>query len=248
VSDHALFAAAPGLALLSLGAVSVLRYLLVRQRGPLDRSALVRTKRLLWGSWTWRVGLCGLMALHLLLLIFPHRVLVWNQRHWRLLLLEGTGLLLGLAALVGIFGLIVRNIRSPGRTSPADPSMVDAAFLGLLLVSTVSGLATAVLYRWASSWSTLILVPYVRGLAGLEARVGLVGGLPYVVKLHVFSAIVLLGILPFTSLFLAALYPLDRALSAARAPLAERARRGRVLIEAWARRGVTALSLNREED
>ena len=248
MSDHALFGVAPGLALLSLGAVSVLRYLLVRQRGPLDRSSLIRTKRLLWGSWTWRVGVCGLLALHLLLLVFPRQVLAWNQRHWRLLLLEGTGLALGLAALAGLVALIVRNVRSPSRTSPSDPSIVDTAFLGLLLVATVSGLTTAVLYRWASSWSTVTLVPYVWGLAGLEARVGLVGGLPYVVKLHLFSAVVLLAVFPFTCLCQAALYPLDRALAAACAPLAEGARRGFGVLEGWARRGATALSLNREED
>jgi nitrate reductase gamma subunit len=248
VSDHALFAVAPGLALLSLGAISVLRYLLVRQRGPLDRSALVRAKRLLWGSWTWRVGLCGLLALHLLLLLFPRQVLAWNQRHWRLLLLEGTGLLLGLAGLAGLVGLIVRNVRAPARTSPTDPSIVDTAFLGLLLVAMISGLTAALLYRWASSWSTVTLVPYVRGLAGLEARVGLVGGLPYVVKLHVFSAVALLGVFPFTCLLQAVLYPLERALAAVWAPLAEGARRGFGRLEGWARRGATALSLDREED
>jgi nitrate reductase gamma subunit len=246
VSDHALFAAAPGLALLTLGSVSVLRYLLARH--PLDRSALVRTARLLWGSWAWRVGVFGLLALHLLLVVCPRQVLVWNQRHWRLLLLEGTGALLGVAALVGLIGLVVRNVRAPDPGSPSRPSIVDTAFLGLLLVNTVSGLATALLYRWASSWSTVTVVPYVRSLAELEARVGLVAGLPYMVKLHVFSAIVVVGVLPFTSLFGALVYPIDRVLSSVRAPLAERARRARGVVEVWARRGATALSLNREED
>lgn len=246
MSDHALFAAAPAVALLTLGSVSVLRYLLARH--PLDRSALVRTKRLLWGSWAWRVGLFGLLAIHVLLVVFPRQVLVWNQRHWRLLLLEGTGALLGVAALVGLIGLIVRNIRAPDPGSPDRPSIIDTAFLGLLLVNTVSGLATALLYRWASSWSTVTVVPYVRSLAELEARVGLVAGLPYIAKLHVFSAIVMVGVLPFTSLFDALVYPIDRVLSSVRAPLSERARRARGVLEAWARRGATALSLNREED
>ena len=246
MSDHALFAAAPGLALLTLGSVSVLRYLLARH--SLDRSALVRIKRLLWGSWAWRVGVFGLLATHLLLVVFPRQVLVWNQRHWRLLLLEGTGALLGVAALVGLIGLIVRNVRAPDPGSPARPSIIDTAFLGLLLVNTVSGLATALLYRWASSWSTVTLVPYVRSLAELDARVGLVAGLPYMAKLHVFSAIVMVGVLPFTCLFEALVYPIDRLLSSVRAPLAERARRARGVLGAWARRGATALSLNREED
>lgn len=246
MSDHALFATAPGLALLTLGSVCVLRYL--RARHPLDRSALVRTARLLWGSWAWRVGVFGLLALHVLLVVFPRQVLIWNQRHWRLLLLEGTGALLGVAALVGLIGLIVRNIRAPDPGSPARPSIIDTAFLGLLLVNTVSGLATALLYRWASSWSTVTVVPYVRSLAELDARVGLVGGLPYMAKLHVFSAIVMVGVLPFTCLFEALVHPIDRVLSSVRAPLAERARRARGVLEVWARRGATALSLNREED
>jgi len=246
VSDHSLFAAAPGLALLTLVSVSVLRYLLARQ--PLDRSALVRTKRLLWGARAWRVGIFGLLVIHLLLVVFPRQVLIWNQRHWRLLLLEGTGALLGVAALVGLIGLIVRNIRAPDPGSPARPSIVDTAFLGLLLVNTVSGLATALLYRWASSWSTVTVVPYVRSLVELEPRVGLVAGLPYMAKLHVFSAIVMVGVLPFTCLFEALVYPIDRVLSSVRATLAERARRVLRVLEVWARRGATALSLNREED
>lgn len=246
MSDHSLFATAPGLALSALGAVSVLRYLLARH--PLDRSALVRTRRLLWGSWAWRVGICGLLAIHLLLVLFPRAVVAWNQRHWRLLLLEGTGALLGVAALVGLIGLIVRNIRAPDPGSPDRPAIVDTAFLGLLLINTVSGLTAALLYRWATSWSTVTVVPYVRSLAQLEARVGLVAGLPYMVKLHVFSAIVMVGLLPFTCLFEALLYPVDRVLWSVRAPLAERARRTRSVVGIWARRGATALSLNREED
>jgi nitrate reductase gamma subunit len=246
VSDQALFATAPAVAVLTLGSVCVLRYLLMRH--PRDRSALVRTRRLLWGSWAWRVGLIGLLAMHLVLVLFPRQVLAWNQRHWRLLLLEGTGALLGVAALVGLVGLIVRNVRAPDPGSPARPSIVDTAFLGLLLVSTVSGLAAALLYRWASSWSAVTVVPYVRSLAELEARVGLVAGLPYLAKLHVFSAIVTVGALPFTCLFEALVYAIDRALSAVRAPLAERGQRAWGVLEAWAHRGATALSLNREED
>jgi nitrate reductase gamma subunit len=246
VSDHALFAAAPGAAVLTLGSVCVLRYLLARH--PLDRSALVRTRRLLWGSRAWRVGIAGLLAIHLMLVVFPRQVLAWNQRHWRLLLLEGTAALLGVAALVGLVGLIVRNVRAPDPGSPGRPSIVDTAFLGLLLVTTVSGLATALVYRWASSWSTVTVVPYVRSLLELEPRVGLVAGLPYLAKLHVFSAIVTVGALPFTCLFEALVYPIDRALSSVRLPLAERGHRAWRVIEAWARRGATALSLNREED
>jgi nitrate reductase gamma subunit len=249
MTDRALFAAGPGLALLSLGWISLLRYLLVRQRGPMPSSAMTRAKELVWDSWPWRIGLLGLLALHLLLILFPIQVLAWNRTHAQLLALEAAGFAFGLAALLGIVSLVRRQLRpSAAAEKPARFAVADAALLGLLLVAVISGLVMAGLYRWASSWSTVTLVPYVRSLVALDARLPLMTGMPYVVKLHVFCTIALVAVLPFSHAVDLVLLPVDRVVGALLVPLAGARRRAWRMLGALGRRGAAALSLKREED
>ena len=106
----------------------------------------------------------------------------------------------------------------------------------------------AILYRWASSWSTVTLVPYVRSLVALDARLPLMTGMPYVVKLHVFSGIALLAVLPFTHAIDLLLLPVDRVVSLVVAPWPRARRRAWRVLEDLGRRGAAALSLKREED
>jgi nitrate reductase gamma subunit len=233
MTDWALFAASPRVALLSLGWVALLRYLLIRRRGPMPSSALSRAKELLWDSWPWRIGLVGLLVLHLVLLAFPMQVLASNRVHGQLLALEAAGCACGLLALVGIVSLIRRRLRT-------ELSLADAALLCLLLVEVLSGLAMAGLYRWASSWSTVTLVPYVRSLLTLDAHPALMTGMPYVPKLHVFCSIALLAVLPFSHAFDFVLLPVDRAVTALLAPLAGARRRAWRTLRALGRRGAVA--------
>ena len=240
MTDRALFAAALAVAVLSLCCVSLLRYLLIRQRGPMPSSALSRAKELLWDSWPWRIGLVGLLVLHLVLLVFPMKVLTWNRVEGRLLVLEAAGFAFGLLALVGLVSLVGRRLRPSADASRPELSLADAAFLGLLLVEVLSGLAMAGLYRWASSWSTVTLVPYVRSLLTLDARPALMTGMPYVVKLHVFCSSALLAVLPFSHAFDFVLLPVDRAVTALLAPLAAARRRAWRTLGALRRRGAAA--------
>ena len=248
MNDRALFAAGPGIALLSLWWVTLLRYLLIRQRGPMPSSALSRAKALVWDSTPWRIGLVGLVLLHLVLLVFPMKVLAWNRVQGQLLSLEAVGFAFGLVALAGLVLLVRRRFRSTDAESGPGLSLADAAVLGLLLVSVLSGLAMAGLYRWASTWSTVTVVPYVRSLLTLDARLALLSGMPYVVKLHVFCAIALVAVLPFSHAIDLVLLPLDRVVNALLAPLAGARRRAWRILGELGRRGADALSLKREED
>jgi nitrate reductase gamma subunit len=248
MNDRALFAAGPGIALLSLGWVTLLRYLLIRQRGPMPSSALSRAKALVWDAWPWRIGLGGLVLLHLLLLVFPLQVWNWNRVHGQLLALEVIGFAFGLMALAGLVSMVQRRLRSAEAEPGARLSVADAALLGLLLVSVLSGLAMAGLYRWASTWSTVTLVPYVRALLTLDARLSLMSGMPYVVKLHVFCAIAFVAVLPFSHALDLVLLPLDRVVNVLLAPLAGARRRAFRILGELGRRGADALSLKREED
>lgn len=154
-------------------------------------------RALLWSSVSWRVGICGVLLGHLVGLLIPHWILVWNQQPLRLVLLEGTGLALGLLAVIGL-ALTLLAPRWCRRTTPLSTS--DTVLLTLLAILVVSGLGIAVLHRWGSSWYASMMVPYLRSLGRLSPSVGLVADMPFLVKLHVVSTFALLGALPFTRL------------------------------------------------
>jgi nitrate reductase gamma subunit len=245
MSDHALFAVTPYLASLFLVAVTLLRYLLARQRGGLSAGDAATSRALLGGHRAWRIGVGGLAAGHLVLLAFPGMVLAWNQSLARLIALEVVLFACGVLALVGLLDLVVRHL---GRSTLSRGSLADTAFLGLLLVAVASGLCLAVLYRWGSSWSVVTLTPYLHSVVGLEPTLGLVKEMPYVVKLHLFSGLALAALLPFTHVVYAVLVPLDRAAGWVLAPLREMAHRVRKRLEDAVRVGGRRLGWREEED
>jgi nitrate reductase gamma subunit len=145
------------------------------------------------------VALLGMLAGHVVMIAWPARVLAWNRSASRLLTLELTLFLFGLLALGGLIGLVIRDMRDSARCSPR--SLVGTVALALALVAVGSGLAMAIGYRWASSWSSLTLTPWVRSVLRLRPEPQLVDSLPYIVKLHLFAGLALLTLLPLTGAF-----------------------------------------------
>jgi hypothetical protein len=86
--------------------------------------------------------------------------------------------------------------------------IADLAFLAVLLVVVLTGLAEAELYRWGSSWAAAILSPYLGSLLQGQASTDLVEQMPLLVQLHVFSSFALCAILPFCRV---ALFPIAAA-------------------------------------
>jgi nitrate reductase gamma subunit len=125
-------------------------------------------------------------------------VLWWNGVPARLYVLEITGLMFGLLALVGIVSLIIRRITSP--RIRAVTSVMDIVVLVVLLVQVVLGVYIALFYRWGSSWYATSAVPYLRSLFLLQPDLKMIAPLPAVVKLHIVNAFVFLAILPFSRL------------------------------------------------
>jgi nitrate reductase gamma subunit len=246
MSSHALFAVAPYLAVASLLALTPLRYLLARQRRRLSRRQVEAAFQVFAGNAAWRVGFLALLAGHLLLLLAPTRVLAWNQSVTRLLTLEAALFLSGLVALVGLLALVIVNLRDPETRSLSG--LADVALLALLLVGVASGVALAIAYRWAASWSTVTLTPYVQSVVTLHPHLSLVKGMPYLVKLHVFSAVAIVGLLPFTRLIDLLLVLADRGLARSLAPLVALGSWGLRPVEHWARRCAQSLWLHEEED
>jgi nitrate reductase gamma subunit len=150
----------------------------------------------------------ALALLHLLLLFAPDAVLKWNRHASRLLLLEATGFAAGAICSMVVISKWRRHLFD--RAGDDDRALTDTVSLTLVLVSVVSGVALAVAYRWASSWSVVTLTPYAVSLARLAPRVELIAATPFVVRLHVFCSFPLVALLVFMWLGSVAHAALDR--------------------------------------
>lgn len=161
-------------------------------------SQFLESNELFYGSVAWHIGILGAIAGHIIGLLFPSTVLWFNGVPVRLYILEGTGLMFGLLALVGLVSLIVR--RAMVARIRAVTSVMDIVVLLLLLIQVGLGVYTAVFYRWGSSWYAISAVPYLRSLITFQPDVQMIAPLPVVVKLHILNAWAILTVFGFSRL------------------------------------------------
>ena len=196
--NEMLFVVFPYAAFALLVVVSIARWRLHQFTVSSMSSQLLESKRLFWGSIPFHWGLTLILIGHLAALIIPRSFELWNSVPLQLLLLEITGMALGLWALFGIVMLIARRIQVP-RVRAVTTTM-DGVVLGVILAQIVTGLLIAIGYRWGSFWGTSVFVPYVRSLLTFSPRPELVAALPVILKLHVLSFFVFVAIFPFSRL------------------------------------------------
>ena len=196
--DNLLFGIAPYVAIALAVGVSIYRYRTRKFSYSSLSSQLLEHKLLFWGSIPFHWGLVTILLGHFAAFLVPQAILAWNGHPLRLLLLEGTGLALGLWALAGLFVLFMRRMNHP-RIQAVSTGM-DFVTLAVLLVSVTTGVATAISYRWGSNWFAAVASPYLWSLLALQPRTELVASLPFLVKLHIFNFWVFLAIFPFTRL------------------------------------------------
>ena len=163
------------------------------------------------------LAIVAVVALHLLLLLAPDAVLRWNRHVSRLLALEATGFAAGAICSIVVLSRLRRHLFD--RAPDDHRALTDTVSLTLVTIAVVSGVALAVAYRWASSWSVVTLTPYAVSLARLAPRVELIAATPFVVRLHVFCSFPLVALLAFTRLGLLAQAALDRVVNRVAAAL-----------------------------
>lgn len=223
-----LFLAFPYAAVLVLLAGIGIRYAITRRQREDVRSAASAAWQLFSGRIAWRIGIGVTLALHVLGLVVPRTILAWNGAPLRLYLLEGSGFLLGVLALVGWVQIMRRHIAG----STASPrttlsEIADCVLLSLLCMAIVSGLATAMLHRWGSSWSASTLAPYMESLARGAPATQLIEDMPFLVRLHVLSWFAVIALVPFTSIALIAVSLLERTIALVARPVNAATRAGR---------------------
>jgi len=169
-------------------------------------SQLLERRWLYWGSISFHWGVVLILAGHLLALIVPQSLVIWNASPLRLYLLELTGLALGIWCLVGLIFLTWRRLSNKHIQVVTTP--LDLIVMALLLASVISGVTTAIVYRFGSYWFTSVFSPYLWSILTLRPQPEIIAPLPWVIQLHVLNFFVLLAILPFSRLIHILTYPL----------------------------------------
>ncbi len=168
-------------------------------------SQFLEGNELFYGSVPWHYGILGVLTGHLIGLLIPDGVLLFNSVPIRLYVLELTGLTLGLLAFAGLIALIVRRFTTS--RVRAVTSVVDVVLLLLLLIQVGTGVYTAIFSRWGSSWYAVAAVPYLYSIFSLSPDITTISPLPFAVKWHIVNAFLLIGILPFSRLVHAMVIP-----------------------------------------
>jgi|TARA_B100001971_G_C18198016_1_gene542732 nitrate reductase gamma subunit len=161
-------------------------------------SQFLENRQLFWGSVPWHYGIIIILIGHLVGILFPSSVMAFNGMPIRLYILEGTGLALGLLVLVGLVYLLLR--RGTNERIRAVTSRMDLVLLLLLLTMVITGVGTAIFYRWGSGWYVQTVTPYIRSLVTFSLQVEYMASMPLLVKIHAITAFTILAIFPFTRL------------------------------------------------
>lgn len=161
-------------------------------------SEFLEGRRLFWGSQPFHWGILVVFLGHLVAFLFPRSIIVWNGHPLRLLILEITGFIFGISALVGLINLFVRRITE--KRLKVVTNKMDLLIELLLLLQIFLGLWVAYGYRWGSSWFASVMTPYLWSIFKFSPDTQAVIALPWVVKLHIIGAFLIIGIFPFTRL------------------------------------------------
>lgn len=196
--DLLLFVGLPYVALASLVMGTFVRYRSHRFGISALSSQMLESRRLLWGSVPFHVGILVLFAGHLLPVLFPglwRRAVVHREF---LLAVEVVGAAAGILALVGLAVLLVRRLTS-ARLLGATRFM-DLTVVVLLLAQVGLGLWVALGLRWGAVWSTGTTTPYLWSLVTFQPDASYVARMPLAVQLHLVGAWLIFLLVPFSRL------------------------------------------------
>lgn len=204
--DSALFIALPYVAIFTFFWVSIQRY----RKAPFTVSSLssqlLENKKNFWAVVPFHFGILFVFFGHLLAFLVPRAILGWNDHPIRLYILEITALSAGILAVVGMLGLITRRISDPKLR--VVTSRLDMLLYTLLLIQLVSGVAVAIVHPWGSTWFATSMTPYLWSLVRFQPDVSVIATLPWLIKLHVIGAFLVILLFPFTRLMHVLVAPL----------------------------------------
>jgi nitrate reductase gamma subunit len=166
-------------------------------------------------------GLAAVLAVHIVAVVLPWPLRWWNAGPYRLLVLELLMLSAGFVTVAASCSLLWRRLALPRLR--ATGAAADTAVAALLVVQSLTGVAAGVMAPWGTAWMTWAASPYLASLCRLDPAVAYLASTPWMLKVHVANGMLLIALLPFTSLGHAVLFPLSWF---RRSPLVFRSRGG----------------------
>lgn len=200
-----LFVILPYVAIISLIFGSIYRYRFHGYRVSSLSSQLLENNLLFLGSRPFHWGIITLFFGHLIAFLIPAAVLAWNGKPVRLYILEIAALSFGIITLTGLAILIIRRIQV--KRIRVVTTRMDIFVYFILSLQILTGLYTAFFIRWGSSWFALVLTPYLRSVFAFNPDATAVVALPLMIKIHIISAFVLIGMIPYTRFMHFLVYP-----------------------------------------
>ncbi|MBS4027692.1 MAG: respiratory nitrate reductase subunit gamma [Ignavibacteriales bacterium] len=203
--DEILFVVLPYIALVIFLLVSIRRYLTQSFTFSSLSSQFLENQQHFWGLVPFHYGIIAIVTGHLIGFLIPREVLWWNSYPLRLYVLEISAFIFGVLTLVGLTSIIIRRLTTPKIKMVS--STADWILFGIFIVQIVSGLSVAVFHSWGSSWFASSAVPYLWSLATLSPDISYITAMPWMVKLHIVCAYVMIAFFPFTRLVHALVVP-----------------------------------------
>jgi len=161
-------------------------------------SQFLESKRLLWGSMPWHLGILIILIGHLIPIFAPELWQALTANFYFLITVEVVGVIAAFLSLVGLAVLLYRRLTSA--KIQAVTTSADLTVLGLLIFQILVGITVATGYRWGAAWSTSTTTPYLWSLVTLQPNTDYILGLPPTVKLHLIVAWIIFLLVPFTRL------------------------------------------------
>lgn len=205
MSNTVLFIGLPYAAIVVMLIGSIFRYMNFGFKVSSLSSQFLENKEIFYGSRPFHWGIMFLFFGHLVAFLFPKSVILWNSIPLRMLILEVVAFGFGISALFGLVMLIIRRLKS--RRLLMVTNKMDAFVYLILLTQVISGLWVAYFARWGSAWFPTILTPYLKSLIFLNPDIIAVAALPLSIKIHIISAFILIGMIPFTRFVHFLVYP-----------------------------------------
>lgn len=196
--DKLLFGALPYV-LLVVGIVgAIYRYNSNRFTWSTQSSQFLENRTLFFGSFPWHYGILTILTAHFIGFLVPSSILAWNSVPLRLYIFELSGLAFGFLALFGLSALSYRRLTNS--RAKAVTTGWDALLLIILMIQVLTGLSNALLYRWGSNWYAATAAPWMWSVLSLNPNVEYVANLPLLTKVHIFNAMIIVALIPFTRL------------------------------------------------
>lgn len=196
--DQVLFGVLPYVAVVVLVLMTIQRYRQQTFSYSSLSSQFLENRHHFWGLVPFHYGILVIVVGHIVAFLIPRGILAWNSHPLRLYVLELSALIFALFTLVGLLALMVRRWNNSKLRVVTSAS--DWVVYALLLVSVVSGIYTALVYPWGSSWYAASAAPYLWSLVKLNPDITYVTAMPFAVKLHIVTAFLIVGFFPFTRL------------------------------------------------